>query len=73
MWTPIGHDGDELTGIEDPMIGVYATASTQPGVSEPTASFHSVAIEPECEPDTSPPVTTVELNGPRPSPPTTGR
>ncbi|MGH9013112.1 MAG: ThuA domain-containing protein, partial [Acidimicrobiia bacterium] len=60
-WTEIG--SSNLNGISGPMIGVYATASTEPGAGEPTASYHSVAIEPECEADTTPPVTTVQLNG----------
>jgi PKD repeat protein/glucose/arabinose dehydrogenase len=47
-WTTIG--SSNLTGISDPMIGMYATASTEAGAGEPTASYHSVAIEPECEP-----------------------
>ena len=44
-WTEIGTT--DLTGIENPRIGVYATASTQAGAAEPTASFHSVTIEPD--------------------------
>ena len=47
-WSEIGTTGTNLDGLSDPMIGVYATAATQPDVSEPTASFHSVEIEPEC-------------------------
>ncbi|HSI79413.1 MAG TPA: PKD domain-containing protein, partial [Solirubrobacterales bacterium] len=55
-WTDIGTTGTDLTGIEDPMIGVYATASNQAGAGQPTASFHSVAIEPECPGENNPPV-----------------
>ncbi len=44
-WTEIGTT--DLTGIENPRIGVYATASTQGGAGQPTASFHSVTIEPD--------------------------
>jgi cytochrome c len=46
-WTEIGTT--DLTGIASPRIGVYATASTQAGAGQPTASFHSVTIEPERE------------------------
>jgi hypothetical protein len=34
---------------------------------ERTATFHSVAIEPECSPDTTPPVTTLRLDGAAPA------
>jgi len=44
-WTSIGTT--DLTGLESPRVGVYATASTQPGAGQPTASFHSVSIEPD--------------------------
>jgi len=44
-WTEMGTT--DLTGIENPRIGVYATASTQAGAAEITASFHSVTIEPD--------------------------
>jgi glucose/arabinose dehydrogenase/PKD repeat protein len=44
-WTTIGTT--DLEGIENPRVGVYATASTQAGVGQPTAAFHSVAIDPE--------------------------
>jgi plastocyanin len=51
---------------------VYATASTQAGAGQPTASFHSVEVEPDREPctgeDTTPPVTDVQLNGSDPVP-----
>ncbi len=44
-WTEIGTT--DLTGIASPRIGVYATASTQAGAGQPTASFHSVTVEPD--------------------------
>jgi PKD repeat protein/glucose/arabinose dehydrogenase len=44
-WTEIGTT--DLTGIESPRVGVYATASTQPGAGQPTASYHSVTIAPD--------------------------
>jgi glucose/arabinose dehydrogenase/PKD repeat protein/plastocyanin len=47
-WTAMG--STDLTGIDDPSIGVYATASTQAGAAEITANFHSVEITPEQEP-----------------------
>ena len=46
-WTEIGTT--TLEGLVDPRFGVYATASTQAGAGQPTASFHSVTIEPDRE------------------------
>jgi glucose/arabinose dehydrogenase/plastocyanin/regulation of enolase protein 1 (concanavalin A-like superfamily) len=43
-WTDIGTTGTDLSGLENPRIGVYATAA---GAPEITASFHSVTIEPD--------------------------
>ena len=48
-WTNIGASGTNLTGITNPRIGVYATASNQAGAGQPTASYHSVTIEPDEE------------------------
>jgi plastocyanin/regulation of enolase protein 1 (concanavalin A-like superfamily) len=69
-WTDIGTTGTDLTGLTNPRIGVYATASNQAGAGQPTASFHSVEIEPdECTAqDTTPPETTAQLNGADPVP-----
>jgi glucose/arabinose dehydrogenase/PKD repeat protein/type 1 glutamine amidotransferase len=69
MWTTIGQSN--LSGITNPRIGVYATASTQNQTQpESTASFHSVTVEPDREPcpvdDTIPPETDVLLNGAEP-------
>jgi PKD repeat protein/glucose/arabinose dehydrogenase/type 1 glutamine amidotransferase len=64
-WTSIGTT--DLSYLESPRVGVYATASTQAGAGQPTASFHSVEVEPDREPctgeDTTPPITDVQLNG----------
>jgi PKD repeat protein/glucose/arabinose dehydrogenase len=46
-WTDIGTTGTDLTGLTNPRIGVYATASNQAGAGQPTASFHSVEFEPD--------------------------
>ena len=74
-WTTIGTTN--LTGIDDPRIGVYATASTQAAAAEIPASFHSVAITPDREPcdgedDVTPPETTAQLNGEPPTSAYTG-
>ncbi len=64
-WTSIGVT--DLGYLTEPRIGIYATASTQAGAGQPTASFHSVTVEPDREPcpgdDTTPPETDVQLNG----------
>jgi glucose/arabinose dehydrogenase/PKD repeat protein len=53
----------DLEGLEDAQIGLYATAAGAD--TEPTASYHSVAVEPDREPcadDTTPPATTHSLD-----------
>ena len=65
-WTRIGTTGTNLDNIDDPMIGVYATASTAGGALEREVRFHSVTVDPECEVDTTAPETTVQLNGAAP-------
>ena len=49
-WETIGTT--DISGIPDPKIGIYAMATSQPGAAEITADFHSVTIEPDCEPAT---------------------
>jgi PKD repeat protein/glucose/arabinose dehydrogenase len=49
-WSDVGET--DITGIPDPKIGIYAMATSQPGAEEITANFHSVTIEPDCEPAT---------------------
>ena len=44
-WTTIGTT--DITGLESPRVGVYATASTQPAAGQPTANFHAVTIDPD--------------------------
>jgi glucose/arabinose dehydrogenase/PKD repeat protein/type 1 glutamine amidotransferase len=68
-WTSIGMT--DLGYLTEPRIGIYATASTQAGAGQPTASFHSVTVEPDrvpCTDDTTAPVTTAQLNGADPEP-----
>jgi glucose/arabinose dehydrogenase/PKD repeat protein len=75
-WNTIGTTN--LAGLENPRIGVYATASTQGAASEIPATYHWVRVQPDREPcdgaeeDETPPQTTVDLNGAEPEPVYTG-